>query len=45
MDVELGRETEIESIVGWMLHHLAPTPPATPKLKALYEKVLKAHPG
>jgi len=45
MDVELGRETEIESIVGWMLHHLALTPPATPLLKALYEKVLKAHPG
>ena len=40
-DMERGQKTEIEAIVGWLLHTLHPDPPETPLLSALYEAVLE----
>ncbi len=42
VDMDRGHQTEIESIVGWLLHHLCFDPPATPLLSSLYKTILHA---
>ena len=39
VDLESGKRTEIDVIVGWLLSSLTPHPPATPVLSELYEAV------
>ena len=39
VDLESGKRTEIDAIVGWLLSSLTPHPPATPVLSELYEAV------
>ena len=39
VDLESGKRTEIDAIVGWLLSSLTPHPPATPALSKLYEAV------
>lgn len=40
VDMDRTQQTEIESIVGWLLYRLSPHPPATPLLSSLYKAVL-----
>jgi len=42
VDMDRGEQTEIESIVGWLLHHLNVNSPATPLLSALYAAIVEA---
>ena len=39
VDLENGKRTEIDAIVGWLLSSLTPHPPATPVLSELYDAV------
>jgi len=39
VDLENGKRTEIDAIVGWLLSSLTPHPPATPLLSELYDAV------
>jgi 2-dehydropantoate 2-reductase len=39
VDLESGKRTEIDAIVGWLLSSLTPHPPATPLLSELYAAV------
>ena len=39
VDLESGKRTEIDAIVGWLLSSLTPHPPATPLLSELYNAV------
>ena len=39
VDLESGKRTEIDAIVGWLLSSLTPHPPATPLLSELYDTV------
>ena len=39
VDLESGKRTEIDAIVGWLLSNLTPHPPATPVLSELYHAV------
>ena len=39
VDLESGKRTEIDAIVGWLLSSLTPHPPATPLLSELYDAV------
>lgn len=39
VDMESGKQTEIDAIVGWLLTTLVADPPATPKLLELYDAV------
>ena len=39
VDLESGKRTEIDAIVGWLLSSLTPHPPATPLLGELYDAV------
>ena len=39
VDLENGKRTEIDAIVGWLLSSLTPHPPATPVLSELYHAV------
>jgi len=39
VDLESGKRTEIDAIVGWLLSTLTPHPPATPLLSELYDAV------
>ena len=39
VDMESGKRTEIDAIVGWLLSSLTPHPPATPLLSELYNAV------
>lgn len=39
VDLESGKRTEIDAIVGWLLSSLTTHPPATPVLSELYEAV------
>ena len=39
VDLEGGKRTEIDAIVGWLLSSLTPHPPATPLLSELYDAV------
>ena len=41
VDLESGKRTEIDAIVGWLLSSLTPHPPATPLLSELYDAVRK----
>ena len=41
VDMESGKRTEIDAIVGWLLSSLIPHPPATPILSELYDAVKK----
>ena len=41
VDLEGGKRTEIDAIVGWLLTALVADPPATPHLRALYDAVKK----
>ncbi len=41
VDMESGKRTEIDAIVGWLLTELVADPPATPHLRALYDAVKK----
>ena len=46
VDMENGKQTEIDAIVGWLLTALVADPPATPHLRALYDAVKKrSHDG
>ena len=38
-DLEGGKRTEIDAIVGWLLSSLTPHPPATPLLREVYDAV------
>jgi len=42
VDMDRGQRTEIESIVGWLLHHMTVDPPETPVLSALYASIVEA---
>ncbi|MDG2460077.1 MAG: 2-dehydropantoate 2-reductase [Luminiphilus sp.] len=42
VDLESGRRTEIDAIVGWLLTELLPNPPATPLLSELYRSIRHA---
>ena len=44
VDMESGRRTEIDAIVGWLLSSLIPHPPATPILSELYDAVKEREP-
>jgi ketopantoate reductase len=44
VDMESGKRTEIDAIVGWLLSSLIPYPPATPILSELYDSVKKREP-
>ena len=44
VDMESGRRTEIDAIVGWLLSSFTPHPPATPILSELYDAVKKREP-
>ena len=39
VDLESGKRTEIDAILGWLLSSLTPHPPATPALSELYDAV------
>ena len=39
VDLEGGKRTEIDAIVGWLLSNLTPQPPSTPVLSELYGAV------
>ena len=39
VDLESGKRTEIDAIVGWLLSNLTPHPPPTPVLSELYHEV------
>jgi 2-dehydropantoate 2-reductase len=39
VDLESGKRTEIDAILGWLLSSLNPHPPATPLLSELYDAV------
>ena len=39
VDLEGGKRTEIDAIVGWLLSNLTPQPPSTPVLSELYSAV------
>ena len=39
VDLENGKRTEIDAIVGWLLSNLTPHPPPTPVLSELYHAV------
>jgi len=39
VDLESGKRTEIDAIVGWLLSGLTPHPTATPLLSELYDAV------
>ena len=39
VDLESGKRTEIDAIVGWLLSNLIPHPPPTPVLSELYHAV------
>ena len=39
VDLESGKRTEIDAIVGWLLSNLTPHPPPTPVLSELYHAV------
>ena len=39
VDLESGKRTEIDAIVGWLLSSLTPHPPATPLLREVYDAV------
>ncbi len=39
VDLESGKRTEIDAIVGWLLSSLTPNAPATPVLSELYDAV------
>ena len=39
VDLDSGKRTEIDAIVGWLLSSLNPHPPATPLLSELYDAV------
>ena len=41
VDMESGKRTEIDAIVGWLLSRFTPHPPATPILSELYDAVKK----
>ena len=41
VDMESGKRTEIDAIVGWLLSSFTPHPPATPILSELYDAVKK----
>ena len=41
VDLESGKRTEIDAIVGWLLSSFTPHPPATPILSELYDAVKK----
>mgnify|MGYP001158210145 FL=1 len=44
VDLESGKRTEIDAIVGWLLSSLTPHPPATPILSELYDAVKEREP-
>ena len=39
VDIEMGRRTEIEAIVGWLLKSWIANPPETPLLSELYQTI------
>jgi 2-dehydropantoate 2-reductase len=39
VDLDSGKRTEIDAIVGWLLSNLTPHPPPTPVLSELYHEV------
>jgi len=39
VDLEMGRRTEIDAIVGWLLTELVSEPPPTPVLSQIYDSV------
>ena len=39
VDLEMGRRTEIDAIVGWLLRELVSDPPPTPVLSQIYDSV------
>lgn len=42
VDMDRAQQTEIESIVGWLLHQLNAHPPPTPTLSSLYQTIALA---
>jgi len=42
VDMDRAQQTEIESIVGWLLHQLNAHPPPTPTLSSLYQTIAGA---
>ena len=44
VDIEGGKQTEIDAIVGWLLSSFTPHPPATPILSELYDAVKEREP-
>ena len=44
VDIEGGKRTEIDAIVGWLLSSFTPHPPATPILSELYDAVKELEP-
>ncbi|MED5316039.1 MAG: ketopantoate reductase C-terminal domain-containing protein, partial [Pseudomonadota bacterium] len=45
VDLDTGRRTEIEAIVGWLLRSVGPHPPETPLLSAAYQAICHAEPS
>ena len=45
VDLDTGRRTEIEAIVGWLLRSAGPRPPETPLLSEAYQAIRHAEPS
>ena len=45
VDLEMGRRTEIDAIVGWLLTELVSDPPPTPVLSQIYDSVRRLERG
>ena len=45
VDLDTGRRTEIEAIVGWLLRSAGPRPPETPLLSEAYQAICHAEPS
>ena len=45
VDLEMGRRTEIDAIVGWLLTELVSDPPPTPVLSQIYDSVSRLERG
>ena len=45
VDLDTGRRTEIEAIVGWLLRSAGPRPPETPLLSKAYRAICDAEPS
>lgn len=45
VDLDTGRRTEIEAIVGWLLRSAGPHPPETPLLSEAYQAIRHAEPS